>query len=170
MTAPAELTTVVLAVLECLRTQVAALDNPPANIMLRPGDRTEALLSMFRDECCEGLAWVRPGPVYPSTINFPEQDQVVTNCGPERWASMLEIGLVRCAPTPDAESLVSADEWNAATMQILEDSAALRRTLYCLESDPVMTDRLWLPGTWTPTPTEGGCMGGLLPLTVAITC
>jgi hypothetical protein len=165
-----ELTTVTLAVLECLRTQLAALDNPPANVMLRTGERTEALLSMFRDECCEGLGWVRPGAIYPSTNDFPNPDQGVSSCGPDRWAAQLELGVVRCAPTPDAQTLTSADEWNDATIQILADAAAMRRALYCLETAPAMQDRLWVAGPWTPTPTEGGCMGGTHLLTVAITC
>lgn len=150
--------------LSCLEIEIAQVATPPANVMLRPGDRIELLLSQSRDECCEGLAWVRQVNLYPSR-EFPQQDVTRWNVGTLQWAIVVEVGAARCAPTPDADTLPSADEWNTVTRAVLDDQAALRRTILRFVRDS--GDRMVIPGLWSPLTTEGGCVGGFMQVTVA---
>jgi hypothetical protein len=63
--------------LDCLIQEIAKVASPPKYVGLRPGSVVDFLLSTNgQDECCEGLAWVRPDLVYPSSgaEPFPAQD------------------------------------------------------------------------------------------------
>lgn len=168
--APAPITdpTVLPAVQEvfgCLEHEMSRVPKPPAVTALRPGDRIELLLSTNRDECCEGLAWVRVVRVYPSR-EFPVQDTSYQTCSPAQWAVVLELGAARCAPMPDATELVPAETWHATTEAVLNDAAACRRAVArFMELD---IDRMYLAGIWSPLTTEGGCVGGTMQLTVAV--
>jgi hypothetical protein len=159
------LTPVVVALLASLQDAVADLDRPPAKVGLRPGVTADLLISMTEDECCAGLAWVRVASVYPSG-SFPQPDADYVACAPLQYAAVLELGIARCAPVGDAQTLPSADDWNDATGDMLADAAALRRTVCTwVESNP---DRMYLVGVWQPLPVEGGCLGGVQTVTVAI--
>lgn len=149
----------------CLGQEVAKVANPPAVTCLRPGDQVALLVSTVRDECCEGLAWVRVVNIYPSN-SFPQQDVTVAGCGVMAWAAVLEMGVARCAPTPPAEDIPSCEEWTDATYAQLDDAAAMRRALCCFAA--AEPRRLLLPGIWQPLPIDGGCMGGTMLVTVAI--
>lgn len=150
--------------LVCLATEVAKVPTPPASVSLRTGVIVELLLSMSRDECCEGVAWLRLVQMYPSS-SFPDPDRTYSPCGPLQWAVVYELGVARCAPRPAANDLPSADQWNEVSLAVLDDAAAMRRAMCCwADSDP---DRMYVPGLWTPLPTEGGCVGGTQQLTVA---
>lgn len=152
--------------LACLATQVAQLANPPAVVGLRPGTQIELLLSTFLDECCEGVAWVRPVPgSFPST-QFPIQDVEASNCPTQRYALTLEMGVARCAPTPPAESLVSAQEWSELTLAIFDDDAAMRRAACCFTDGHPRV--LTLVGAWAPLPIDAGCAGGMRQFTIAV--
>ena len=151
--------------LDCFAAEVALVDAPPAVTSLRVGQQVELLLAFTRDECCEGVGWVRVATIYPSST-FPAQDTEWSPCAPAGWAAVLEMGVARCAPTPDASSIPSADEWSAIATAVLEDAAAMRRAICCFDG----TDgaRRSLAGLWTPLPVEGGCVGGTQQLTVSI--
>lgn len=171
MTAPADVivdemvTPVAAVLLACLAEAMGQVPKPPRVVSLRPGDRVEMLLSKLRDECCEGLAWVRPAPAYPSS-SFPEQDTVPSRCGVLQWAVGLEMGAARCAPLGTVNNLPTAAEWTAVTRAELDDFAAMRRALCCFaQVDP---DRLWLPGQWQPMTAGGGCVGSTITVTVAV--
>lgn len=153
------------ALLACLEAEISVVDNPPAVVCLRPGDRVEPLLSTVGDECCAGLAWVRVASFYPSA-NFPDQDTAVSKCGTSRWAAVLEMGAVRCSPIPDKSSIPDCDEWTAVTRAILADGAAMRRALRCCFATAT-TSRQHVPGAWQPLAVEGGCVGGTMTVTVA---
>lgn len=154
------------ALLACLAREMENLARPPKNISLRPGAQATINLSTRRDECCEGLAWVRVTGIVPSsTVNWPAADVVPTNCGPQMLAVQLEMGIVRCAPTPPAEQLVTDEQWNALSELILDDYAAMYRAFCCL-MDRYDT-RKFLLGSWTPLGPDGNCIGGILPLTVS---
>ncbi len=151
--------------LACLVAELATNADPPANASLRTGIQVELLLSTTRDECCEGVAWVRVVQIYPSE-NFPDQDTSYSRCGPAQWAATLEMGVARCAPTPDAEDIISTDEWNTLSRLVMDDAAAMRRALCCFtDGDP---DRMNLAGVWQPIAVEGACTGGTQQVTVAI--
>lgn len=150
----------------CLEQAVATVPKPPKVTCLRPGEQVALMLSSAgRDECCEGLAWVRVASIYPSNT-FPAQDITVAGCGVVAWAATIELGVARCAPTPPAEEIPSCEEWTDATYAILDDAAAMRRALCCFAAAEKY--RLMLPGIWTPLPIDGGCMGGTMLVTVAI--
>jgi hypothetical protein len=154
--------------LDCFRQELAKVENPPARVQMRTGDIVAHLISTNDDECCAGLGWVRPVAFYPSSAAFPQQDESVTQKGVTAWAVVLELGAVRCAPTPDAHSIPTEDEWETATQAVMDDAAAMRRAICCfVDSDP--TRRFiqnTVPGQWTPLPMEGGCVGGTLTVTI----
>lgn len=154
------------ALLGCLQEQIALVEAPPAKVEHRPGQTVDALLSITDDECCSGLAWVRIAQVYPSAAGaFPLQDQTAENpCNPMSWAVELELGAVRCAPTPDAYSLPDGTEWAQVTNRMMQDAAAFRRAVICCFDD---LDLPFLLGAWQPLPVAGRCAGGTQLVTVA---
>lgn len=151
--------------LACLVTELATEAQPPANASFRTGIQVELLLSTTRDECCEGTAWVRVAQVYPSGA-FPEPDVGYSPCGPVQWAAVLEMGVARCAPTPEAEDIITDDQWNTLSRSVMDDAAAMRRALCCFTA--AETDRMYVAGPWQPIAVEGGCTGGTQNVTVAI--
>jgi hypothetical protein len=155
------------AMLAAVEHQTRCLEKPPAVVSMRPGDQIELLVAGNRDECCEGLAWVRDVTHFPS-IDFPNPDSAPTNCGPTMWAVVLEIGVARCAPVPDGNSLPSAEDWSAVTEAVHADAAALRRAIKVFKQLEEWEDNLWLVGPWLPLPTEGGCVGGAYQVTIAV--
>lgn len=152
--------------LECLRIQVARLAQPPAIVGLRPGTQIELLVSTLADECCEGVAWVRPLPgSYPST-DFPVQDIIPSNCQVGQYALTLELGVARCAPTPEASQLVTAQQWQDLTLAVFDDDAAMRRAICCFEDAHPRV--LTMVGAWAPLPIDGGCAGGVRQFIIAV--
>jgi hypothetical protein len=153
--------------LDCYSTELAKLAEPPASIGLRPGTVVDFLMSMSDDECCSGLAWVRPDGFFPSSAAFPVQDTTAQKQGPRAWAVTLEMGYVRCAPTPDADSIPSNEEWDVVTQAVMDAGAAMRRAGCCWASS--VTPSRWnrvLFGQWQPVAVQGGCVGGVLPVTL----
>lgn len=151
--------------LACLEAELSMTATPPRSVSMRVGATVELLLSSSRDECCEGVGWVRVVAIYPSTT-FPVPDDQYTACAPIQWAAVLEMGVARCALTPGANTIPTADEWNTIAATVLDDAAAMRRALCCYaDEDP---DRMWIAGTWQPLPVEGGCLGGTQTVTVAV--
>ncbi len=152
------------ALVACLEQEVQHLAVPPKVTCLRPGDRIELLIAQNRDECCEGLAWVRLAGIYPST-NFPTQDEDYQRCQ-TGWGVVVEMGIGRCAPVGDENRLPSCDEWTASAEAVAGDAAALRRTLLCFKTLEDFRYTMYVPGLWTPMTTEGGCVGGAMSVTV----
>lgn len=152
------------ALLACYATEIAKVSDPPAQVCLRTGDVVNFLLSATEDECCEGLAWVRAANVHP-TIDFPEQQAAPLGVAGQivSWAVVLELGAVRCAPTPGHQSIPSCDEWTALTEKVNDDAAAMRRAMCCFAKP--RRGRV-LPGLWEPLSVEGGCTGSTMTLTV----
>lgn len=152
--------------LACLAQEIAKVESPPEYVQLRPGNVVDHLLSTHQDECCEGLAWVRPGLFFPSSSVFPQLDEVPLPKGLNAWAVTIELGSVRCAPTPDEDRIPTAAEWDATTQAVMDDAAALRRAICCfIDAEPGRSKKV-LPGTWTPLSVQGGCVGGILPVTI----
>lgn len=166
MVADSTVTPYAQALLECLRAEMAKVEHPPASVCWRVGSRVDLLVSETRDECCEGLAWVRVASVYPSR-NFPAPDATPQNCGPLQWAVVLELGAARCAPTADPAVIPSCEQWTETTRRVLDDAAAIRRAATCCFPAEV-PDRMFLVGSWTPLTVEGGCVGGTMTVTLAV--
>lgn len=148
--------------LACLTQEVAGLDNPPQQTCLRAGAVVNPDLSLYEDECCSGLAWVRVAGLFP-TETFPVPAGP-SNCGPFGWAVTLELGIVRCAPTPGPGEMISCTAWTDLAYQLMDDMSALRRTLCCFGlADP---DRLYVVDSVTPLPVGGRCAGTTMTVTV----
>lgn len=154
--------------LACYEDELAKLgENAPAHVGLRPGTVVDFLMSMADDECCAGLGWVRPAGFYPSSGPFPTQDTQAQKQGTRAWAVTLELGIVRCAPTPDADAIPSNDEWAEVTQAVMDAAAAMRRAICCwIDLDPANRKQRILPGQWQPVAVQGGCVGGVLPVTI----
>jgi hypothetical protein len=151
------------AFLGCWEEQAARTPDPPAVVCLRPGDSVELLLSQLQNECCSGLAWLRPAGIYPSS-DFPEQDSFVRKCQ-LGWAVVVELGLARCAPVGDSQHLPTCDQWAESVNHQMADAAAMRRALLCFQRLEEHRFTMALPGGWLPIRTEGGCLGGAMSFT-----
>lgn len=154
--------------LACYEEELAKLgDNAPASVGLRPGTVVDFLMSMSDDECCSGLGWVRPAGFYPSSAGFPTQDTQAQKQGTRAWAVTLEMGIVRCAPTPGPEAIPSNAEWDDVTQAVMDAGAAMRRAICCwIDLDPVNRKQRILPGQWQPVAVQGGCVGGVIQVTI----
>lgn len=160
------ITPVAAKMLGCLATQVDQLPKKPKNVGLRPGAQAPIMLSTNRDECCEGLAWVRVTKVVPSsTNNWPSADVTPQGgCGTKMVAISLEIGIVRCAPTKPAQKIPSVEEWNEVAEATYLDFTAMSRAICCFQEQ---WRYLTLVGDWTPLGVDGNCVGGTINVTVA---
>lgn len=156
------------ALLECFRTTIADTINPPGEVCLRGGDIVNILVSVSKDECKCGLAWVRVANVYPSTSDqFPAPDQGAITSWPGRWAVALEMGVARCAPVGTAQVLPTCEAWTNSAQETLADAAAMRRAVACCyRTNPDTEDTLIALGLWEPLPIEGGCTGGTMTIVV----
>ena len=122
------------AALACLCESVSTIPNPPQHCCFRVGTEIIHDAGVSIDECCEGVAYVAFGDLFPSAMSFPEQDiirQAQTNCAPVAWGMVLKIGLIRCIPVGGQDPLECAS-WNEAALQNIYDSVALTRTACCL--------------------------------------
>lgn len=153
--------------LACLEQEIMQVENPPTYMGLRPGQTVDFLLSTTQDECCQGLAWVRPVLFFPSSAQFPLQDTEPPVPQVASWAITLELGAVRCAPTPNENTLPTPGQWNAVTQAVMDDAAAMRRAICCfVAADPMRRQRSVLPGQWEPVAVSGRCAGGTLQVIV----
>lgn len=154
------------ALLECLRGEIAKALKPPGEVCMRAGDQVNFLISLNEDECCTGLAWVRiAGYPAPSTVTFPDADVEPSKCLPSRWAVVLEMGYVTCAPVGTDTTLPTCDEWTDLHEALASADAAFRRAiLCCYAADP---GNLFVIGPGTPLPIQGGCAGITRQITVA---
>lgn len=155
-----------IELLDCLNQEIQKVANPPARVGLRPGTVVDHLLSTTDDECCEGLAWVRPVTFFPSSGTFPAQDEAPLPKGITGWAVTLEMGAIRCAPTPEATEIPSQDEWAAVVQAVMDDAAAMRRAICCFIDARQGRARTTVAGAWQPLSVQGGCVGGVLQVTV----
>lgn len=154
--------------LACLCEQMQQVTNPPASCCLRSGDVVPHLMDATRDECCEGLAWVRVVSIFPG---FPEQvaDVPIGN-DVVNWSVVLEMGAIRCGPF--SALVPECDEWTEVVNRVQEDSFAMREALCCFvngthrEPEPRPRRGSVVPGEWLPLEDLGGCSGGTMPLTV----
>lgn len=134
------------------------------DVCLRPGAIVDLLASTTRDECCEGTAWVRVGPVF---AGFPAPDQGGASCFPPLWSVILELGAARCAPTPAADEIPTCEQNTALTLGLLDDMAAMMCAVSCFSTADDL--RRIAVGTWDQTVVEGRCAGSTLTVTVAFT-
>lgn len=154
--------------LDCFEVEIAKVSDPPTYVGLRPGTVVDFLLSTGHDECCQGLAWVRPAGFLPSSRTFPAQDETPIGDPPgtRAWAVTLELGAVRCAPTPDANAIPTTAQWDDVTQAVMDDAAAMRRAICCFIAASPSRKKRTVPGLWQPVAVQGGCVGGVIPVTI----
>jgi hypothetical protein len=152
------------ALRECLDDQLNYVHAKPASVCLRPGDRVDLLIAQGRDECCEGLGWVRLAAVYPTTT-FPVPDESYSKCN-TGWAVVAELGVARCAPVPEADELPTCADWTDVSHAVMADAAAMRRALMLFRRIDDYRHIPLVTGRWLPLTTEGGCVGGTMTTTV----
>lgn len=153
--------------LACYEQEIDKVAHPPLYRGLRPGQVVDHLMSTSQDECCQGLAWVRPALFVPSSGKFPIQDEDPAPRGTRSWAITFELGAVRCSPTPPEGIIPTDAQWNAVVQDVMDDAAAMRRAICCfIAADPVRRDQAVLPLEWQPLDTSGGCVGGTLQVVV----
>lgn len=128
--------------LMCLCEKAALAPNPPAHCAFRIGTQVPHDLGIDGDLCCEGLAYVTMGDLFPS-VNFPSPDtqrMADAVCPPVSWGVNLTASLVRCIPTA-GETVITDDDWNASALQGVYDARTLLNTACCfrdyLNSSPL---------------------------------
>lgn len=162
------------ALLACLCEAASGNPNPPEHCCFRVGE-VAFDADMFTDLCCEGLAYVTLGGIYPSSDSFPEFDsvrQANAICAPASWAVELSMGILRCAPTGGTNTMPSCDDWNDAFTQNAHDAQALRAAACCFRSTAGtllgMRGLSVVIGEQTQISPEGGCMGRTANMVVQI--
>lgn len=153
--------------LACYTQELAKVADPPEYVQLRAGNVVAHLLSTFQDECCQGLAWVRPAGFSPSSAAFPVIDSAPTPKGVTGWIITLELGAVRCAPVGDENTIPTGAEWDATVQAVMDDAAAMRRAICCFIDAKAGRAKRVMPGTWQPIEVQGGCVGGIITVTLA---
>ena len=157
------------AVHTCVCTELNLLLNPPGECCIFVGSDQEFLASLNQDRCCSGIGYVRISSYAPVTV-FPEAQAVWRNCAPDQWVLMLELGVVRCAPTGTASNLASCAEELAFARQVMDDAAALRRAILCCWKPGQPAGRQFVLGGWEAFGPQGMCGGGKMSLQIQVTC
>jgi hypothetical protein len=154
---------VMIALSACLCEQMSE-DGMPSNCRcgIMAGDRVLDYCGSCDEVGCGGQAWVRFVDAYPST-EFPAQQADNRNCYAP-LAFTLEVGVVRCAPTGEANGVdgyspPSMQDEVSALRQQMADMAALRRAIQCCFAQRV--DNEYIMGAYNATDVTGGdCIGG----------
>jgi hypothetical protein len=159
------------ALLTCLENALNARANPPAAVMLRAGEQVTPLLGTSRDECCEGLGWVRIAEILPRT-DFPGQKP----CFGVGRRLTLEMGVVRCAPTSDVSTIPTEEQWTNVSLQLDSDIDAMEAALCCafemldeIGGSATASPELGSAG-YRPTGVDGNCIGGIMTVEMEIDC
>lgn len=151
--------------LACLSDAVSTRINPPANVCFRVGDLVAWDADVYTNLCCEGLAYVSLGEIYPAddllARALSATRQTARSCPFPAWAMVMKVGIVRCAPTGTSTTMPTCEDWNSAAAQNFADAAALREASCCFRSywtntgDPGMDVLINTQVQVTP---QGGCM------------
>lgn len=122
------------ALYTCLCGAVQEHPTPPQHCCYRIGSEVAFDADLYTDLCCEGLAYVLLGDMWPSSNSFPEMDQVRqanSRCRIDAWAVELRMGIVRCAPAGTETTMPTCDNWAAAAATNRLDAWVLRRAACC---------------------------------------
>lgn len=118
------------ALLNCLCAAITGMPEPPQHCCYRVGTEPVHDISLEQiDLCCEGLAYVLLGDVYPSSESFPDNDivrQIQGGCAWPAWAVAFRIGIVGCVPGDS-----DCDRNNAAFMTNLHRMQAINTAVCC---------------------------------------
>ena len=161
----------------CLAAEIAKLASPPAKLQMRPGRQFTALVDQVADECCAGIAYVRPGTQIPTSGHWPQPltdvDGPSSSRGnPPYYAVTIELGIWRCIPTVsnvegEEGQVPTAAQWQQALQDQLDDAAALRRAACCLRAQ-LGVDSV-IAGNVEPLENQGNCGGVSMLVTLRAT-
>jgi hypothetical protein len=163
---------VLLVAEACLTTEAGKLAKPPAEYQIRPGASFVAYADQTRDECCNGIGWIRPGQMW-ETDDFPVQRTGASKIEPADYAVVIEIGIIRCLPTQSDQPGLQGQgakptnaQWLQATQEAMDDAAALRRVVCCLRElyhiDAVVAGQI------NPLQNEANCSGTTITVTMRV--
>jgi hypothetical protein len=142
---------------DCLCAEITLSGRDVCACSILPGPQTVA------DYSGDGQAWVRLVTAYPSTT-FPAPDNVGTCASPVAW--VLEVGIARCAPVPDAAgSPPSIEDLEAVTEAQIADMDLIRRAIHCCLNDAVNDAYEYVLGQYAPVG-SGDVLGGQWLVTV----
>ena len=120
---------------------------------------------------CPEMGWVRVVNMFPSTRTGGQQDMLPTRMAEVvRWYVQVELGVNRCVTTVESSNgqplLPTPTQIAANTATLTEDARALRAVALLL---PERARRDMNISAWTPTPADGGSMGGTINLSLWFT-
>jgi Domain of unknown function (DUF4082) len=161
---------------QCLCDAVALSTDPPKHCRFQVGILGFAGIDLISDECCEGVAYVALGDIYPSSESFPEMNlvrQISGRCKIEAWAAEFRVGIIRCAPTGTNTQSPTDAAWNAAALLNYQDAQILRRMSCCVRTGIEDAGAEFLGmnviiGRQVQGPNGGGCVDRYVPITVQI--
>ncbi len=152
------------SLLNCLCQKLAANPDPPKHCQLRVGsDPVAADFDQYVDYCCEGIAYVRVIRRFPSGVNFPERDELATECQPGAWGVDLAMGVFRCVPAYEAGNSMNESAWREAFIKVQNDQHAMTEAMCCWVADQDANNPYWMGWMirdWFPFANQGGCSGG----------
>lgn len=124
----------------------------PCRISLYPGD-VVAFDTCQSDDCTEGdgQLWAN---LLPATVENG-------GGGCAEVTVQAQIGIVRCAPMPDAQGWVNPEAVQTAAFQQAIDADHILNTLTCCEELTRDERFVFTPVSWAPVPEQGGCVGGV---------
>lgn len=161
--------------LSCLCEATERYPNPPQICCYRIGNEVIHDAGIYEDECCQGIAYVSFGEMYPTGEQFPEQDiirQANSSCVPPTWGVIFKMGIIRCVPVGD-QNPITCDEWTEAALQNIYDAQALARAACCVRDyvitgEPRFTGMSIVIDRQTQGNPLGGCVERYLTFTVQI--
>jgi hypothetical protein len=159
--------------LQCLCNATAARPNPPQHCSFRIGNAPPHDMGMDGDMCCEGLAYVSLGTVFPSSEGFPGEDssyQASAKCAPLSWGVTLTLALVRCAPVAEELNMIPDSDWEAAMLQDIYDTASLQAAACCLRTYIISTSARFVGmSAVVGSVIQGSPLGGCVERSVNVT-
>lgn len=132
--------------LSCLSNAVDLFPNAPGIRCFRAGTEVIHDAGVDIDQCCEGIAYVMLGELYPSSESFPEHDiirQANSTCAPPTWGLQIRIGIIRCIPVGGLDPL-NCDEWGAIAVQNVYDARSLAKASCCIRDYVVSNTGIFL--------------------------
>lgn len=151
--------------LNCLCQAVSGNADPPTHCCLRVGDQVAHDADLTTDLCCEGLAYVSVGDIFPVVDSFPEQSivtQADQKCSFPSWAVNLKMGIIRCAPvsSTDGFNMPTCADWTTAALQSLVDAQSLAAAACCFKENWLVLEPGFnvVIGVNSAAVPNGGCM------------
>ncbi len=160
--------------LSCLCEAASGRANPPMHCCLRIGQEVVHDADLFTDLCCEGLAYVSLGDIFPVVASFPEES-IVTQanqvCSFPSWAVSMRMGIIRCSPVGTDTAMPTCEDWTAAALQGMVDAQSLASAACCFKQawlvlEPGLSVVISRNSTSSP---QGGCVERFITIQVQTT-